>query len=268
MRILCCSIVFRLDRFKPCCDSGNDNRQHHSTHTTAPLANNGCHSTQATQHETGYQRIEHVTVFMGRRNDDSQEHAVERHTQGCHHRLGQQTASHDANSTSRCPKQRRYQGCRVCVSRRRVARMGNRDAKHLVGHATGHQYAVKPRCTRGNLLRECRTHQHIAQVGYQAHSYHLHVGCLHCYQRVCAIFASRCTGEEAAQESQWCRQACPRSNDAKRERHGKIPHRNGNAVTQAVDDMLSIPCHRSYIESDILRQSVSKNKIVSSGTNP
>ena len=28
------------------------------------------HSTQTTQHETGYQCIEHVTVFMGRRNDN------------------------------------------------------------------------------------------------------------------------------------------------------------------------------------------------------
>ena len=123
--------------------------------------------------------------------------------------------------------------------------MGNRDAKHLVSHATGHQNAVEPRCARGYLLRECRTHQHIAQVGYQAHGYHLYVGGLYCYQRVCTIFASRSTGEETAQKSQGCRQSSPRSNDAKRERHGKIAHRNGYAVTQAVDDMLSIACHNS-----------------------
>ena len=118
--------------------------------------------------------------------------------------------------------------------------MGDRDAKHLVSNATGHQYAVKPRCARGYLLRQCRTHQHIAQVGHQAHCYHLYVCSLYRHQRVCAIFASRSTCEETAQESHWCRQSCSRSNDAKRERHGKIAHRNGYAVAQAVDDMLPI----------------------------
>ena len=80
-------------------------------------------------------------------------------------------------------------------------------------------------------------------------------------------------GAETAQESQGRSQSCPRSNNAKRERHGKITHRNGYAVAQAVDDMLSISCHLfselvHHIESDILRQSVSKNKIVFSGTKP
>ena len=48
-----------------------------------------------------------------------------------------------------------------------------------------------------------------------------------------------------AQKTQGCRQSCPRSNDAKRERHGKIPHRNGYAVTQAVDNMLFVSSHIS-----------------------
>ena len=180
---------------------------------------------------------------MGRRDDNCQEHTVERHTEGCYHRLWQQTSSHDAHSTTRCPEQRGYQGCRVSISWRCIARVSHRDAKHLVSHAAGHQNAVKPRSTWSYLLRQCRTHQHIAQVGHQAHGYHLHVGCLYRYQRVGAILASRSTGEKAAKEPHGCRQACPRSNDAKRERHGKIAHRNGYAVTQAVDNMLSIPCH-------------------------
>ena len=53
-------------------------------------------------------------------------------------------------------------------------------------------------------------------------------------------------------------QAEPCCNDAKRERHGKIPHRNGNAVTQAVDDMLSIACHISKTRAKIQKKNKTK----------
>ena len=171
--MLCCSIVFRLYRFEPCGHSGNHYCQHHRTHTAAPLTNYGCHSTQSTQHETGYQRIEHVAVFVDRRNDDSKEHTIERHAQCCYHRLWQQTASHDAHSTARCPEQRRNQCCRVSIGRWCIAWVGNGDTKHLVSHATSHQDTVKPRRAWCYLLRQGRTHQHIAQVGHQTHRHHL-----------------------------------------------------------------------------------------------
>ena len=241
--MLCCSIVLSLYRFKPCGHSRNHYCQHHRTHTAAPLTNYGCQSTQSTQHETGYQCVEHIAVFTGRRNDDSEEHSVERDTQCCHHRMRQQTASHDADGTARCPEQRRNQCCRVSISRWRIARMGNGDAKYLVSHATSHQYAVEPRRAWCNLLRQCRTHQHIAQVGHQTHRHHFHICCLNCYQRVSAVFTCGSTGEETRQESLWWCQSSLCRNDSQRESHGKISHCNRYAVTQSVDDMLSIPCH-------------------------
>ena len=105
-----------------------------------------------------------------------------------------------------------------------------RNAKNLVSDAASHHDAMEPRKSRRELLRKCSTHQHIAQVYHQTHSNQFYISSIHSHQGIYTIFTCRRTREEAAYETYQSSKPGLLCNDAQRERHSKISHRDRNAI--------------------------------------
>lgn len=117
--------------------------------------------------------------------------------------------------------------------------MGDGNAKYLIGDAASHHYPMPPRGAWLNLLRQRCTHQHIAQIDYQAHGDNLNICSLCRHECIYAIFTSRSTGEETAEEPLSSNQSSLFGNYAKREGDGKVAQSYGYAIVQAVNDVTS-----------------------------
>ena len=194
---------------------------------------------EVAQHKAREHERADDAVLAGWRDDDPEEHAVERNREGADDGGRQDIARDDAKSCADGPaRQRERHGPVVVVGiERTLAR--NRDAEDLVGHVEADEDAVPDGGTGLELLREGTAHEHVARVGNECDEDDLEVGRIGRDDREASVLAGRGVVEEAREEAlQWVE---PRiaGGDAEREGDHEVAECDRHAVVDTLEEDLA-----------------------------